>query len=251
MFKKNDYYAGRLISSVFSTIILFYFMIKTPSSKVIFIPFLICSIAMTGKYLALYLGKSRLAEKFSKLFTLGFLLFWFGFLIVMLFLCVRDANYGTLWFTLPFWLAGTYIIKKRFLNSKGNKSTGLQLPIGLVISMVSVLTLLVFGAVLFVQGIRTFDIRLVFIGGFFAFGAFTFVLGALTVKGCFDKCKVDVLGLYVGILFVVIGLGIIAMIYQQEFGFWIMIPVLMIAAGILQIIKCLKQKNNERENKIK
>ena len=68
------------------------------------------------------------------------------------------------------------------------------------------------------------------------------MLGALTVKGYFDKCKVDVLGLYVGILFVLIGGGIIAMIYQQEFGFWIVIPILMIAAGILQIVKCIKQK---------
>lgn len=244
MFKKNDYYVGRLILSVFSTILLFYFMIKTPSSKVIFIPFLICGIALAGKYLALYLGKSRLAVKLSKLFTVGFLLFWFGFLIAMLFLCVRDANYGTLWFALPFWLAGTYIIQKRFLNNTVNKSTGLQLPIGIVVSMVSVLILLAAGVMLLVQGIWTSDIRLVFVGGFFVFGAFTFVLGALTVKGYFDKCKVDVLGLYVGILFVLIGVGIIAMVYQQEFGFWIMIPVLMIAAGILQITKCLKQKNS-------
>ena len=167
MFKKNDFYAGRLLSSVFSTILLIYFMIKTPSSKMIFIPFLICGIAMTGKYLALYLGKSRLAEKFGKLFAFGFLLFWFGFLITILFICIRDANYGTLWFTVPLWLAGTYIIKKRFLNNKVNKNTGFQLPVGIVLSIISVLILLVAGIMLMVRGIRNFDIRMVFAGGFF------------------------------------------------------------------------------------
>jgi len=202
MFKKNDFYVGRLLSSVFSTILLLYFMIKTPSSKMIFIPFLICGIAMTGKYLALYLGKSRLAETFGKLFAFGFLLFWFGFLIVALFQCLRDANYDTLGFTLPFWLVGTYIVKKRFLNNGLNKNNRSQLPVGIVLSMVSVLVLLVAGVMLIVQGIRNFDIRIVFAGGFFSFGSFTFVLAVLVLKGYFDKCKIDVLGLYVGILFI-------------------------------------------------
>lgn len=67
------------------------------------------------------------------------------------------------------------------------------------------------------------------------------MLGALTVKGCFDKCKIDVLGLYVGILFMAIGGGIIAMIRQQEFGFWIIIPGLMVFAGVYQVVKCLKE----------
>ena len=48
-------------------------------------------------------------------------------------------------------------------------------------------------------------------------------------------------GLYIGILFVAIGIGIIAMIYRQKFGLWIVIPVLMIGAGVVQIVKCIKR----------
>ena len=70
------------------------------------------------------------------------------------------------------------------------------------------------------------------------------MLAALTVKGCFEQCKVDVLGLYIGILFVVIGIGIIAMIYNQSFGLWIVIPVVMIGAGVVQMIKCIRNKKN-------
>ena len=71
------------------------------------------------------------------------------------------------------------------------------------------------------------------------------MLAALTVRGCFEHYKVDVLGLYIGILFVVIGIGVIAMIYNQNFGLWIVIPVMMIGAGVLQIIKCIKNKKNK------
>ena len=84
------------------------------------------------------------------------------------------------------------------------------------------------------EGVMKSDMKLLFAGGFFTFGALTFVLAALTVKGYFERCKVDVLGLYIGILLVAIGIGIIAMIYRQKFGLWIIIPVLMIGAGMVQ-----------------
>lgn len=177
----------------------------------------------------------------SKLFTVAFLLYWFGFLIVAVFVCIRDKDYGMLLFTVPFWLAGIYVIKKRLLNRKTRQRNDLQIPIALIISGMLVLVVLVAGIMLLVQGIWTSDGGLIFFGGFFFFGAFTFVLGALTVKGCFDKCKIDVLGLYVGILFMAIGGGIIAMIRQQEFGFWIIIPGLMVFAGVYQVVKCLKE----------
>ena len=112
---------------------------------------------------------------------------------------------------------------------------------GIIISIALVLITIALGILLLVQGFVTSDMGMIFAGIFFAFGAFTFVLGALTLKGCFDKCKVDVLGLYAGVFFVVIGGGITEMIYRQTFGFWILIPILMIVAGVVQIIKCFKK----------
>ncbi len=177
----------------------------------------------------------------NKYFTIGFLLFWFGFLIAAAGICVRDKNYSMLLFTLPFWLAGITIAKKRLFNKKSKKIVSLPFPIGVIISVALVMITLVAGILLLIKGIMTLDMGMIFAGGFFAFGAFTFVLGALTLKGYFDKCKVDVLGLYIGVFFVVIGGGITAMIYRQTFGFWILIPILMIVAGIVQIIKCFKK----------
>ena len=100
------------------------------------------------------------------------------------------------------------------------------------------------GIAILILGISRMDIMLIFMGAFFTFGAFTFVLAALTVKGCFDKCPIDVLGLYVGILFVVIGIGIPVIKHAdiREFGFWILIPIMMVVVGMLQIIKCLRNR---------
>ena len=116
----NNFNIKKLGSALFIIVLLFYFMMKTPSlnSKIIFVPFIICAITMVGKNIALLVGKKDLAITFSKLFTIGFLLFWFGFLSVAVFVCIRDKNYNTLVFTLPFWIAGILIVKRRFRSSK-------------------------------------------------------------------------------------------------------------------------------------
>ena len=244
----NNFNSKKLITSIFITVLLLYFIFKTPglNSKIIFVPFWICSITMVGKQMALLLGKRKLTVIFSKLYTIGFLLFLFGFLSVAVFLSIRDENYNTLLLTLPFWIVGIYIVKRSLLNNQTSKNGKMPIHMGIIISIILVLVTLIAGIMLLVQGVMTSDIKLLFAGGFFPFGAFTFVLAALTVKGYFEHCKIDVLGLYIGILFVAIGVGIIAMIYQQRFGLWIAIPVLMIGAGVVQIIKCIR---NEKDDK--
>ena len=239
----NYFNSKKLITSAFITALLFYFIFKSQglNSKIILLPFLLCGITMLGRCIALLCGKQKLAAMFSKLYIIGFLLFWFGFLSVAAFLCIRDENYNTLLFTLPFWIAGIIIVKRRLLRNHTGKKDERQFPIGIIISILLVLITLVAGILFLIQGVMKSDMKLLFAGGFFAFGAFTFVMAALTVRGYFERCKVDVLGLYIGILFVAIGIGIIAMIYRQKFGLWITIPILMIGAGVVQIVKCIKR----------
>lgn len=75
-----------------------------------------------------------------------------------------------------------------------------------------------------------------------------FVLIFLYAKGVFDKVKINILGLYIGFVFLVIGIGIIAfqmgevpslMETIKRMGFWILVPIMFIAIGGFQIIKCL------------
>ena len=81
-------------------------------------------------------------------------------------------------------------------------------------------------------------------GVFFLCGGGAFVLGTLTMRGTFDKAKIDVLGLYMGIVFAVLGIGFTVMLYRlsETAGLWVLIPLLMTAAGVVQVVKCITNK---------
>lgn len=78
------------------------------------------------------------------------------------------------------------------------------------------------------------------------------------MKGVFDKVKINVMGIYIGTVFAVIGIGII--LFQKgttssfietikSMGFWIAIPIIFIIVGILEVIKCIVDaRNNTEEN---
>ena len=180
--------------------------------------------------------------KKGNLFTILFFLFWFGFLTVAAYICIRDKQYGMLLYSGIFWLVGIGFAKRKLFGNKTAKSKIGIPPWGAVLLIVSEITLLVVGFGLLLQGVLEKEFGLLFMGSFFFFGALTFVLAVLFLKGCFDKFKIDILGLYFGIFFVLCGSGIIVMICQQQFGAWIIIPVLMIIAGIIQIVKCIKNR---------
>ncbi len=89
---------------------------------------------------------------------------------------------------------------------------------------------------------------LIFFGGFFTLGGLAFVLGALHIRGAFDRFKIDVIGTYLGLAFLIIGIGIILVQYGtassfietiKSLGFWIIIPLLFVIIGGIQTVKCL------------
>lgn len=93
---------------------------------------------------------------------------------------------------------------------------------------------------------------LIFYGAFFLFGGLVFVLIYLQGKGVFAKFKIDILGLYIGIIFTIIGFGIFALKLGEnlsflatlkQLGFWSIIPLMFIALGLYQVIKCILKKN--------
>lgn len=69
-----------------------------------------------------------------------------------------------------------------------------------IISALLVVIALLAGIFLLVSGIKEGDYGLIFGGVIFTSGSLAFVLAGLTIKGCFDKFKIDVLGLYAGLL---------------------------------------------------
>ncbi len=99
---------------------------------------------------------------------------------------------------------------------------------------------------------------LIFIGAFFVLLSLTFVLVALSISGYFDKFKFDIIGTYIGAIFLIIGIGI--MLFQngttmslietiKSLSFWILIPLIFIVVGIFQIVNCLFFKRNKLYSK--
>lgn len=249
---KKGYFTGKLGSAVFITILLLYFLMKTTSSKIIFVPFLICGVSMIGKNVALISGKKKWVRIFDKLFVAGFLLFWFGFLGVVGYTCVRDRNYSMLLFLLLFLLVGISVVRRRLLNVRSKDNTKSKFDFRIILGASLVIIALLAGVMLIVLGITQSNGVMIFAGAFFVLGSFTFVLAALTIQGHFDNLKIDVLGMYIGVLFVMIGIGVIMVKYVQlhsllatiqAFDLWILIPVILAVTGVLQIVKCLRKKN--------
>lgn len=92
---------------------------------------------------------------------------------------------------------------------------------------------------------------LIFMGSFFTFGSLLFVLTYLQGKGFLDKFKIDIIRLYIGLLFFMIGIGIILLQNGMTMSLletikslklWILIPIMFIVVGISQIIICINDR---------
>ena len=113
---EKGFLVSRLIYSIIITLTLFHFYNVTPNGKLILIPFLICSTSVLIKNICLLMNKEKYVEFFNKIFTVGFLLFWFGFLIYWCYKSLIDKDYSLLLFSIPFWISGVYIIKRILLK---------------------------------------------------------------------------------------------------------------------------------------
>ena len=156
--KNKSVYTRMLISSVFITILLIYFMIKTSSPKIIFVPFLICAISMIGKSISLIMEKKKYVNIFDKSFTIGFLLFWFGFLIYANYIAIKDKQWQLVAFSLVFWIVGIYFAKKRLVKPKEKTSnekskTKLNIDFRILISALLVIIVLLSGIAMLFFGI--------------------------------------------------------------------------------------------------
>lgn len=247
----------KVIASVFCIAALIYFMLNTTSPKIIFVPFLICAVAMAGQCVALLLHHERLAGWFHMAFGGGFFLFWFGFLTAAACLCIRDKSFGMLAFSIPFWLVGIWLVRSILRRNAPTARTGEKadadnpflFPIFITAILVGVLLLA--GIVLLVLGFRDSSAGMLLGGAFFLFGGGAFVVGALTIHGIFDQVKVDVLGIYMSAVVAGFGIGAVALKCMEhhslvkaveEFGLWVIIPAVMILGGAAGIVRFLKNK---------
>ncbi len=356
MNKKKSICISQIIRNIIIAIFLLWLFFSSDGlMKFIIAPFIICVVLSLGKNIFLIFDKDKYVNIFNKLYAIVFLLFAFCFLIFWSYTVIKNNNYLTLLFTIPFWLMLIYFIHKCFFK-KNQKSLSskreTKFNIKIIVSGFLVFTVLVSGFICLIIGIKdTYHINkitknyitttgyfkdyeiynsqekrkhnrsvtsttyrliytykvdgkeytiktdygsgtipntdstreikynpdnpneailigtnrnngLIYFGTFFVLGGMVFVLIFLYAMGIFDKVKINILGLYIGIVFFIIGIGIIAfqmgtissfMETIKTMRFWFLIPVMFIIVGIFQTIKCLfferiEMNNNRKSN---
>lgn len=144
---------GQIVKNIFITLLLLYFYVNTSNSKIILFPFLICSCAILLKNISLLFNKSKYVDLFNKIFALSFLLFWFKILIFCCYISIVKKQYTFLIFSIPFWLASIFIIKKVLFKSDNKKSKS-KVNFGIVITCFLVGTVFISGIVMLFFGIK-------------------------------------------------------------------------------------------------
>ena len=106
----------QIITSLIISLLLSYILIITKDifTRIIVIPFLIFSISIFIRNIFLILNKKRLVKIFSKIYVIAFLVYWFGFLMYWDYISIVNKNYLALLISLIFYLAGIFIIYRRF-----------------------------------------------------------------------------------------------------------------------------------------
>ena len=113
----------KVITIILLNFILFKVFINTKdvTTKIILIPFIICCISVLFSILASILNKDIIVKLMKKIYVIGFLMFWIGFLIFFTYSIMKQENdYSMILFTIPFWLFAIYIIHKEFIKKWGN-----------------------------------------------------------------------------------------------------------------------------------
>ncbi|MBC2870150.1 DUF3592 domain-containing protein [Bittarella massiliensis] len=345
--RKRGYLLVRAIPILFTALFLARAIIKAQnvSSRLMILPFLICSVTELLRTMFLAAGWEKAAKLLNKVYAVSFLLYVFGFLGVWCYVNIANQAYLPLLFSLPFWLVGAYLVYRVFFRKKDQpvkadskrRSIHLNVNFKVVVTCFLVGVCLLSGIVILFLGVKDtiqlsqraggytateghfvdyevyrsdregttyrliyeYEVNgapyrvstdygtnaiparnstrtvkydpanpqksvlagsnsanwMVFMGLFFVLGSTVFILAWLTGKGCFDRCKVSVLGVYIGIVFTFVGAGSILLRMGetgswlscfQSFGLWILVPLLMIAAGVFQTVKCLLPARNKK-----
>lgn len=110
----------QIIASLVASIYLTYILIITNSNltRIVIIPFLMFAISLFIKNVCLIFNKDKIAKTFSKINTISFFIYYFGFLIYWDYLAIVKKEYMLVIFSLSFWIVGIFIAYRKYLKSK-------------------------------------------------------------------------------------------------------------------------------------
>ena len=109
----------KILSIIFANIVLFIIFVNTKdiTTKIILIPFIICFVSALFSIIGSVINKEIIVKITSKIYVIGFLIFWIGLLIVFTKLAIEQNNDKSLiLYTIPFWLFAIFLIYKNFIK---------------------------------------------------------------------------------------------------------------------------------------
>ena len=90
-------------------------------TRLIVLPFLVFAVSLGLKNVLILLKKEKSAAKFSKVYVVAFLIYWFGFLICWDYISFTNGTYMQVLFSIPFWLGGVYFAYKRLFKKRNGE----------------------------------------------------------------------------------------------------------------------------------
>jgi len=105
---------GALIVTIILTIL--FINTKDAISRLIFLPFFLCGLAMLGNTIASVTDNQSLEKIFYKIYLAIFLTFWFSILTFGCITYIKNNEFGMILFTIPFWAVGIFVIYMFFIK---------------------------------------------------------------------------------------------------------------------------------------
>lgn len=96
---------------------IFFLRCSDITSKLIFSPFYLCGLCSAGLIISKVFENNTLEKIFLKGYIVIFLIYWFGFISFWTIGIIKqEGNFLYALFSIPFWIAGIYIIYKYFIK---------------------------------------------------------------------------------------------------------------------------------------
>jgi len=108
----------KFVSGLIINTFLIYCFVKSSNliTELALIPFIICGLSILAQIIFAYFKKKKYVEISHKVYICSFLLFWFGFLAMWCYFAIKGRMYSLLFFSIPFFIAGIYILYKYLLK---------------------------------------------------------------------------------------------------------------------------------------
>lgn len=109
------------VSILYIILLTIFLKLSDITSKLIFLPFLVCGLCSFGLVLSKVFQNYRLERLFYKANIIIFLTYWFGFLSFWTVGIIKqESNYLYAFFSIPFWIAGFFILYKYIIKKNNN-----------------------------------------------------------------------------------------------------------------------------------